>query len=105
MVQHLEWSWRKICYFLIQLTIFKRYSRYGIFALLDGVFNSHSLAKRLNNKFLRDRLALCVGSTADTALGLGHCLGVVVQAVGAGELLASAVRHFSSFLICCLQKE
>ena len=67
------------------------------------MFDSHSLAKGLNHKLLRHRLALGVGGATDTALGLGDCLGGVEEAVGAGKLLARTICNLPSLLVCCLE--
>ena len=54
--------------FYQRLTIFHRYSRNGVLALLNSVFQSDTLAKSLDHEDLRDGLALGVGGAAHTAL-------------------------------------
>ena len=68
------------------------------------MLDSDSLAKRIDDKVFRDNFANSVGRAGDRALRFAYCLGVVEQAVGAGELLTIAISHFPGFLICCLQK-
>ena len=67
------------------------------------MFQSNTLAEGLNHEYFRDGLALGVGSTGDTALGLDNCLAVVKDAIFAGKFLARTVCNLSSFLVCCLR--
>ena len=54
--------------FYQRLTVSQRYSRNGVLALLNSMFQSNTLAKVLNHEDLRDGLALGVRSAAHTAL-------------------------------------
>lgn len=62
-------------------------------ALLDGVGDDGLLGQGLNIKTFHDRLPRGLGCAGHLGLGLAYSLGVVVQFVGALELLALTVPH------------